>query len=181
VSASKASDAKAPAAGLLEALDAKIAPATAVITTAGYGDLKLGSPVPKSSTLVKWVTTDPNECAGNAGYWALTSDEGNILVRTENNERNGDIIAISVWNTSSIATKSGAHVGTTLNDLKAMFPQADIQEDGDLYVVKDSLGQVVFDVGDTGTSSEEVVILIHVLRASAEPFSAQNQGFGPCG
>jgi hypothetical protein len=174
VAASDRDDAKAPAAALLRSLDDGGVPDVGIITTAGYGDLKLGKPVPSSTTLVKWVTVDPDECFDKTGYWALAGIDGNILVRTVDGTRDGDITAISVWDTEAIQTKSGAHVGMSLTDLKALFPTADVKEHGALHVVKDNLGQVVFDVDG------EKVVLIHVILTTTKPFTAQNMGFGPC-
>lgn len=179
-----------PAApGLLAELDKKAATSATsppVITTAGWGDLKLGKPVPSGTKLVTWKTVDPDQCMGNPGYWDLPGHPGEVAVRTAGNSRTGQLQAISFLD-PTIKTKSGAHVGMSLADVKKLLPNAKAEKGGTLYVVSDALGQVVFDVGDKnaneyypGPAAKNVVLLIHVLPTSTAPFSNQHSEFGPC-
>ena len=179
----------AAAPGLLRELDSKKATSSGsapLVTTAGYGDLKLNSPVPSTTSLVTWKTVDPATCADNSGYYVANPTSTSFYVRTAGNSRDGDVTGIDIFD-PSIQTKSGAHVGMTLGQLETLFPTVKAQANGRLYVVSDSLGQVVFDVGSKnadeyyqGPAAKNVVLIIHVLLASSKPFSSQGSEFGPC-
>ena len=151
------------------------APGTPVITTAGYGDLKIGSPVPDGTELVSFY---PDQCYD--GRWSTPGTDPEtdpITVRTEGNTKDGAIKWIS-FASSEIETKSGAHVGSTREELKALFPDAKEAADGALLVVGDDLGQVVFEFE---SADDDAVAEIHVIGAKDEPFTAMHgDAYGPC-
>jgi len=148
----------APAAApLLAYLDGAPVPTSAptapdaYLTTAGYGDIKLGKPVPSSTTLAEW-----QQAYDDCGYWQTTDESGIVYTK----ERDGKVLEIEVYGEKSmISTKSGARIGTSRAELEELFPDAAHPEKR-LYIVKDSLGQVAFDVDESGT-----VAFIRVLPA----------------
>lgn len=146
-----------------------------VITTAGYGDLVIGKPVPDSTTLVKFYK---DQCYD--GRWSTPGTEPKtdpITVRTEGNIAGGPIQWLS-FASSEIQTKSGAHVGSTRAELEKLFPEATDAEGGALLVVADSIGKVVFEFE---SADDDAVAEIHVVGAKDEPFSAlHGDAFGPC-
>ena len=151
----------------------------AVITTAGYGDLKLNAPVPSGTKLVKW---DGDFCADNDGSWIPEDgvsddedDDGYFVVRTKDRKKTGDIEQILIYD-PSIQTKSGAHIDSTLDELKDLFPKlktirADEGISG-LHSVSDNLGQVIFE------TMQHTVVDIIILQADAEPFGVQSTDGG---
>jgi len=146
----------------------------AYVTTAGYGDLKLGARVPEGTKLVDWFADD---CA--AGRWGTPGSEPKtdpITVRTTSNGKNDPILWISIYS-PDITTKSGAHVGMSYTDLTELLPNAKAESPNSysLMVVSDNLGKVVFEV------EEDEVKAIHVVGANDEPFgSLHGDAFGAC-
>jgi len=138
-------------------------PSAAYLTTAGYGDVKLGKPVPESTSLLIW-----NQATDDCGYWGPTDGGGAAYTK---GDRGGVVTEIELWD-STISTKSGAHIGMSRADLEKLFPKAAHPEDR-LYIVKDDLGQVVFDVED-----DDRVSFIRVLQASKK--AQPTGGHGIC-
>jgi len=151
----------------------------AVITTAGYGDLKLNSPVPKSTELVKW---DGDFCSENDGSWIPSdgvsddaTDDAYFVVRTKDRKKSGDIEQILIYD-PSIETKSGAHIGSTLDELGDLFPELKtVREDegiSGLHSVSDNLGQVIFETMDN------TVVDIIIMRTDVEVYGVQSTDGG---
>lgn len=146
----------------------------AYITTAGYGDLKIGQRVPSTTTLVEW---HPDDCYD--GRWATTGatfDGDPVVVRTTTNAKTDPILWMSFYS-PEIATKSGARVGMSYGDLIELFPDAQLVSvnSATLVVVADALGKVVFEI------EEDEVQVIHVIAADAEPFnSLHGDAYGRC-
>lgn len=132
--------------------------AESTITTAGYGAVKMGQPVPSGSPLVRFSPFAADECPGD-GIWS-SNDTRAVFVETDGAMRNGRVTHITVLG-ESVETRSGATVGMTLADLGAMFPSAEVR--GDFVIVADALGQVVFE------TDGEVVTSIQVIGVGATP------------
>lgn len=169
-----------------------------MITTAGYGDLKLGAAVPDDTSLVSW---DADYCVDNglaqegdqyAGRWVADTDPDDLVVRTAEGSRGGPITSITAFGTG-IESKSGLHVGSTRSEIEELFP--DIEPDrvgvSDLYVIADDLGQVVFEVAPELTGDYEgywpaeqvdTVLWVHTVSNNEEPFAiAGGDSGGNCG
>ena len=153
----------------------------AVLTTAGYGDLVLGKRVPSDTELVKW---DPDRCDDRAGYsggrWIPAEgvdddDETYFVVRTVDGKKSGAITQIIVWD-PSIQTKSGAHIGSTRDELEDLFPKLKkIRSENPvsgLYSVSDKSGRVIFETED------HAVVDIIVQQPDLEPFGVQGTDVG---
>jgi hypothetical protein len=108
----------------------------AYITTAGYGEIKLGRPVPQDTDLLEW-----QQVYDGCGYWTPTGGSGAFYTKNKTSK----VLSIELWEGSTLKTKSGAHLGMRRADLEKLFPKA-AHPDDRLYIVKDNLGQVVFDV-----------------------------------
>jgi hypothetical protein len=139
----------------------------AVITTTGYGKVKVGAPVP-STTIVTWY---PDACEGT-GRWGLpesASSPDDIIVSTES--KKGDVESLSVFS-PEITTKSGAHVGMSRADLEELFPTATAKtvDNVPVLIVADTLGQVVFEMPD------DTVRAIDVIGPNADVFISINGG-----
>lgn len=122
------------------------------------------------------------------GRWTTPGEKPKtdpITVRTEGNSENGDIVWIAVTG-KGVTTKSGAAVGTSLDELRSLFPEATIKHEVDdtLVIVKDSAGQVMFEVHDTdedGNDQEPAVaaIFVHPTGEPNDPI-LHGDAFGPC-
>jgi len=153
----------------------------AVLTTAGYGDLVLGKRVPSDTELVKW---DAERCDDRVGYsggrWIPADgvdddDETYFVVRTVDGKKSGAITQIIVWD-PSIQTKSGAHIGSTRDELKDLFPKLKKVRSEDpvsgLYAVSDSAGRVIFE------TEKHTVVDIIVQQTDVEPSGVQGTDVG---
>jgi len=123
-----------------------------VISTAGFGDVKLGAPVPDGLDYATWV---PDYCP-DGGVFAKAGtkyeDRYDYLVYTGKfDEPKADVLGITMLS-DAFETPSGVHVGQSLDTVKATLPQMKrIQTDFDaskLYVVKDDLGQLTFEFAE---------------------------------
>ncbi|MDM4763900.1 hypothetical protein QT381_12860 [Galbitalea sp. SE-J8] len=149
-------------------------PTGAYVTTGGYGDLRLGKPVPDDTTLVEWK---PDQCY--AGRWTtpgvteVTQDP--VTVRTDGNERAGKILFM-VFTDATITTKSGAHVGMTEAELKRTLPNAQkaTTQGATIYTVSDAVGMLMFEF-QGGT-----VWAITLVDAGSPVESIVGDGYGPC-
>lgn len=116
------------------------------LTTAGWGPIKLGSKVPLDNGLVSYSTETSLMCT-DAHYW---SNAAGVVVATDSGTRAGKVNHIWVYR-DGVQTKSGVHVGTPRSTVEKLFPDARELDGGDMLVVADSLGQVVFEfAGDVG-------------------------------
>jgi hypothetical protein len=153
-----------------------------VITTAGFGDLRLGHPVPSDSSVVTWDATACGEAP--AGLWRSADNGGALTVMTDDGTRAGRISGILVQD-SAIHTKSGAHVGMSEVALRALFPQAvrKTSEAGTrIYVVSDGLGTVGFETEQPGgpLHSDEIAS-IQVLPFGQVVTTIARIGYFSCG
>jgi glycine/D-amino acid oxidase-like deaminating enzyme len=125
---------------------------------------------------VKW---DPDRCDDSGDYsggrWIPAEgvdddDETYFVVRTADGKKSGAITQIIVWD-PSIQTKSGAHIGSTRDELEDLFPKLKkIRSEGEisgLYSVSDNSGRVIFE------TMEHTVVDIIVQQRDVEPFGVQ--------
>lgn len=148
-----------------------------VLTTAGYGDLMLGKRVPSDTGLVTWKADMCDSRVGDdGGRWIPAvdftgnDDDSYFVVRTADNSKRGAVSQILVYD-PSIETKSGAHVGSTRDELQDLFPnlkkvRGEKAVSG-LYSVSDNLGRVIFE------TMEHTVVDIIIQEPDVEPFGVQ--------
>ena len=151
-----------------------------VITTAGYGDLKIDRPVPAGTTLVRW---DPDFCT-DYGMWVPTRGEDDFVVYTGEKD---ETIGALTFRVPGIFTKSGAHVGSTVRELKQLFPGIEPVRriSSDLYIVSDHLGKVIFEVAPAELEDEwqgyvapDTVAFITVISSSEKAYATAFSDIG---
>lgn len=141
-----------------------------VISTAGFGDVKLGAPVPAGLDYATWV---PDYCPEGGAFvkaGAQPGDDYDYVIRNGKgmgDSRTGKVILILAVD-STVKTPSGVHIGQSLATVKAKLPKLKrIHTDYDyskLYVVKDNLGQLTFEFRNNELR------LITSLANNLEPF-----------
>ena len=115
------------------------------LSTAGWGSIRLGQPVPRSAVGVRWIPEMLPGCVPtsnwqiDAGGYIYTEDpsrENSMLER-------GPVTEIRIF-APEILTKSGAHVGMSVAEMRELLPAASRDAASGAWVVADDLGQVVF-------------------------------------
>jgi hypothetical protein len=167
------------------ALDSGAAPVDnaatdAKITTAGWGEIKIGQPMPADTSLVQW-TSPATVCDGVDGYWSAGQGSTATYVRTEDGTKTGRVDVIYINYVQDITTKSGAHPGMTRAELTALLPSAKSADKGRLLVVKDALGQVVFELGAEGDGADDIVGSMTVIPPDLKPTAIKGRGVDLCG
>lgn len=102
------------------------------------------------------------QATDTCGLW---QPKGVGIAVATSGKRDGTVVQIEAWDAPDLQTKSGAHIGMSRSDLEALFPDA-FHPDDRLYIVKDSLGQVVFDVEDDAVAYMRVVAADHKVTAT---------------
>lgn len=151
-----------------------------IISTAGLGPVKLNAPVPADLAVATW---HPDFCPGGEGAFApagaTAKDETLYVVRTKEFDESSDVKTIIVYD-ETILTPSGVHVGMSLKEVKKILPDMErLTGDGELiglYVVKDDLGQLVFEFAEGDELKD-----IKALSNSVKPFGIWYSDVGgPC-
>ena len=145
-------------------------PGQLVITTAGYGDLRVGSPVPAATRLARW---EADLCGPDSGAWVPAEwhkgDDTEYVIRTDERKRGGAITTL-IFYSPDIQTKSGARPGMSTDALKDLFPGLPVlgtHHDSTLFGVTDDLGTVEFEAYEGG---DNIVLDIMVLSPGTKPF-----------
>jgi hypothetical protein len=151
-----------------------------VLTTVGFGDVKLGEKIPADSTIAAF---DDTACSGGGAIEVLPEigTEDDISIVTKDRTLDTEVIAI-IFYTDAAATKSGVRVGDSLDTLKQTYgdelksqPGGDALDYG-LYQVSDSSGRVVFQLED------DVLTAIGAVPNGDDSVGfAGTDAFSPCG
>jgi len=139
-----------------------------VISTAGFGDVKLGAPVPDGLDYATW---DPDYCGDTGAFikaGTTRDDEYDYVIGTGKvNSPKSDVVGIIMLG-KKFKTPSGVHVGQSFETVEATLPQMKRYKNGyeqsKLYIVKDDLGQLTFEF------AEGELKVITSLANSVEPF-----------
>jgi len=164
-----AADRKAAAAILAE-LNKGTTDATsaAYITTAGYGDVTLGQPVPEGISGVTWIPEMMPGCTPDSS-WFIESG-GYVYTEQPGSDNHmlerGAVTEIYVYS-PDIQTKSGAHIGMTVAELRNILPSVTKDSASGAWVVADDLGEVIF-YPHSG-NDQSPIESIRVLRAGVAP------------
>jgi hypothetical protein len=144
-----------------------------VISTAGWGELKLGERVPDDFTFAVW---DEDFCE-HVGAWVFEGfekgDQPDYVLQTEDQDPDNDVDLIIIY-TNTVSTPSGLHVGSTLEEAKAAVPELERvgnrNAGAEFWAVTDDLGRIAFEFLDG------VVYEIQVSSPEIGPFSALTGG-----
>jgi len=121
-----------------------------IISTAGWGDLKLGKPVPKDFTLATW---DDDFC-DHSGAWVFegyeTGAQPTYVLDTKGDDGSGDVVGMIIYD-KKVRTPSGLHIGDTLAEAKDAVPKLTLIRElpqSEFWGVTDSLGTIAFEIVD---------------------------------
>jgi hypothetical protein len=147
-------------------------PSDSVISTAGWGELKLGRPVPDR---YPFATFDDDFC-GESGAWVFEGhkkgDQPDYVLDTENHDGTGDVSLVIIYD-EKVMTPSGLHVGSTLEEAQAAVPELELIREyagAQFWGLTDSLGRIVFEFDG------DVIHDIQVSSPEIGPFSALGGG-----
>lgn len=154
-----------------------------VLSTSGLGPLTIGLP-PEGNPGAQMIVYHPDECAGqtNPGRWVadyppVTDADGNTKPQfwVDVDETDG-VYWIDVQD-PAIPTTTGIHVGSTLAELQAAYPDLVEGTPGPAsqpWWVSDDAGTLVFEVQDDSQGLQPpgtppTVVIIHVLGPGTDP------------
>jgi len=155
-------------------------PEALIISTAGLDAVKLDARVPDGLDFATW---DPDFCSEDVGAFAPVGakyeGQSDYVIRTKEFDEKSKVRSIIVFS-EDILTPSGVHVGMSLKEVKAILPEMKhVSDDGagrGLYVVKDDLGQLVFEFAEGDELKD-----IKTVSNSEEPYGIWfTDGGGPC-
>jgi hypothetical protein len=170
--------------------------ASFAVSADGIGPLVIGKPVAPDPTGFQLVTFSSNLCgAGNVvPGWISNFSGRSFNINTKPSSPAGTVSLILV-RSPKLATATGIHIGSTLDQLKAAYGQFDkeiTQPSTTLYVIKGTHGQLVFEVArqitfGSGTpywdaDQVDTVQFMSIWTLSAKPtaFSGTDGGPGSC-
>lgn len=160
-----------------------------VVSTSGLGPLTIGLP-PESNPGAPMIVYRPDECVGmvagdqgrGPGRWVAdyppyTDSDGNAKPQfwVDVNEESG-VYWIDVQD-PAIPTTTGIHIGSTLAELQAAYPDLVEGTPGPVsqpWWVSDDAGTLVFEVQDDSQELQPpgtppIVVLIHVQASGTDP------------
>ena len=137
------------------------------LSPAGLGYLTVGAPVPETPSDVAIVEFDPRGCLSDesplvegdpgAGFWKpLYPEDRPFQVVTENRVQTAPIINIQVGS-PSVATDAGIRIGSTLDEVLAVYPGTTVVADPLLtkvYVVDAPAGMLAFEIANAVDAPE---------------------------
>lgn len=156
--------------------------AALVLSTAGLGPIRMGSPIPTGAP-VRW---DPDACpdgpaGGSAGFWLATDPVAGELtvdrqqpfgVSTRNGDRDGPVDLLQVWS-SQYRTPSGLHVGSPDAAVRTALPKATVLEDdvSRAYSVVSGGWRITLTVADSDGSvlSDDATVQIISVYPATDP------------
>lgn len=175
--------------------------AETVLSTAGLGALRMGSPVPADAP-VRWnpaacpaYGADGSPTGGSTGLWEATDPVSGTIsldratpfgLLTDSGTRQGPIALLQVWS-SQYRTASGLRVGSADGEVRAALPRASVLSDGQsrAYSVVSRGWRLTITVADSGggpLSDRSTVQIISVYPASEPETSWWNTDVGAgCG
>ncbi|MFK4837906.1 hypothetical protein ACI3KY_19425 [Microbacterium sp. ZW T2_14] len=148
-------------------------PATWVITEAGMGPIALGMPFSDALTSMPSGTTNDPDLCGWLAWWSAPAREYNVYTaRPGNTSDDGPVslVATEAWGDPTAAigprTASGVGVGSTVEDVRAEYPDAvEVADSIDSSIVHLQVGQMFFTYRE-----DPVISSVTVTMAEAPPY-----------
>jgi hypothetical protein len=178
-----------------------------VVSPAGLGPLRVGTPVPDAEADVALVTWDALGCGDSAGprvegepfagFWRsvypddVSAETGTFDVVTVGGVQGGPIANIIV-KSAEPATAEGIHVGSTLDDVLAAYPGATLAEEtsvSTVYLLEGETGSLTIEIARESEGTEgywkpsvlgTVVWMVAWEPSQAIGAIAASDGAGPC-